>query len=199
MAGVFRKAMIWLGLAPDEEYDDYGYGDPMRQTGRVGPPQAPGMPPGYGPGPVGRAPGMHDANSPAADEVEGVSLRPRPVGRPGGSVRPLPQRGPAPTARREDTPTVRPMRATAARPKTVTPDSFDDAKSVADLFKASQPVVMDLGGADRDLARRLIDFSSGMCYALGGNMERVSPGSYLLSPAGVEVSAEERRRLRGEH
>ncbi len=56
---------------------------------------------------------------------------------------------------------------------------------------------MNLQGVDRDLARRLIDFSSGMCYALGGNMERVTPGVYLLTPSGVEVSGEERRRLSG--
>lgn len=56
---------------------------------------------------------------------------------------------------------------------------------------------MDLSDVDRELARRLIDFSSGMCYALGGNMERVTPGVYLLTPSGVEVSAEERRRLAG--
>jgi len=90
---------------------------------------------------------------------------------------------------------VRPMRPTSAKPTVVAPSSFDAAKDVADRFKADQPVVMDLSGADRDLARRLIDFSSGMCYALGGSMERVSPGVYLLSPVGVEVSDEERRRL----
>ena len=87
------------------------------------------------------------------------------------------------------------MRPTSAKPTVVSPDSFDDAKHVADRFKAEQPVVMDLSDGDRDLARRLIDFSSGMCYALGGHMERVAPGVYLLTPAGVEVSDEERRRL----
>jgi cell division inhibitor SepF len=90
---------------------------------------------------------------------------------------------------------VRPMRPTSAKPTVLQPESFDDAKDIADRFKASQPVVMDLSGLDRELARRLIDFSSGICYALGGHMERVRPGGYLLTPSDVEVSAEERRRL----
>ena len=54
---------------------------------------------------------------------------------------------------------------------------------------------MNLQGADRDLSRRLIDFASGLCYGLGGQMERVGNQVYLLTPANVEVSAEERRRL----
>jgi cell division inhibitor SepF len=56
-------------------------------------------------------------------------------------------------------------------------------------------VVLDLAGADRDLSRRLIDFSSGLCYGLGGHMEKVAQHVYLLTPQGVEVAPEERRRL----
>ncbi len=92
---------------------------------------------------------------------------------------------------------MRAMRSTSAKPAVLEPESFDDAKDIADRFKASQPVVMDLSGLDRDLARRLIDFASGICYALSGHMERVRPGGYLLTPADVEVSDEERRRLAG--
>jgi cell division inhibitor SepF len=80
----------------------------------------------------------------------------------------------------------------------VEPAGFNDAQKVADRFKAGQAVAMDLGGVDRELARRLIDFCSGLCYASGGQMERVGAQVYLVSPAGVEVSAEERRRLGGD-
>ena len=62
--------------------------------------------------------------------------------------------------------------------------------------KNQQPVIMDLQDADRDLARRLIDFASGLCYGLGGQMERLDNQVYLLTPANVTVSSEERRRLR---
>jgi cell division inhibitor SepF len=54
---------------------------------------------------------------------------------------------------------------------------------------------MNLQNADRDLARRLIDFASGLCYGVGGQMEKVANSVYLLSPSNVEVSAEERRRM----
>jgi cell division inhibitor SepF len=93
---------------------------------------------------------------------------------------------------------VRPMRPTTARPAILEPESFDDAKEIADRFKNDQPVVMDLAGVDRELARRLIDFASGICYALGGHMERVRATGYLLTPARVEVSDDDKRRLRGD-
>jgi cell division inhibitor SepF len=191
MAGAFHKAMVWLGLAPDEEYDDYGYDEPAR------PGPGPGRQPGYGaPGPMG-APRPSSPRPSPRTRWRATGEVPSP-GRavPCAPAVPHPE-PPARPVRREETPTVRPMRPTSAKPTVVSPQSFDDAKDVADRFKAEQPVVMDLADADRDLARRLIDFSSGMCYALGGNMERVTPGVYLLTPSGVEVSGEERRRLAG--
>lgn len=92
---------------------------------------------------------------------------------------------------------VRPVPMAAnAKPHTVTPTSFNQAQNVADAFKNDQPVIMDLRDADRELSRRLIDFASGLCYGLGGQMERLDGQVYLLTPANVSVSAEERRRLR---
>jgi cell division inhibitor SepF len=75
------------------------------------------------------------------------------------------------------------------------PRSFNEAQEVADLIKGSAPVIMNLQEADRDLSRRLIDFASGLCYGLGGSMERVANSVYLLTPTDVEVSAEDKRRL----
>ena len=80
-------------------------------------------------------------------------------------------------------------------PHVVEPGSFNDAQEVADKFKSGQPVAMDLVDADRELSRRLIDFSSGLCYGLGGNMEKVANHVYLLTPSGVEVTGDERRKL----
>ncbi len=198
MAGVFRKAMVWLGLAPDEEYDDWGYDEPPRPSPPSRAPQpgygAPQSSPAYGGTPQG--PGRPTARPAPRRPVEpedGMTNQPRPA-RPSGSVRPLPSRNPV-EGGGDRAPTVRPMRPTSAKPTVVSPGSFDDAKDVADRFKAELPVVMDLSGLDKGLARRLIDFSSGICYALGGNMSRVRPGVYLIVPAGVDVSDEERRRL----
>jgi cell division inhibitor SepF len=77
----------------------------------------------------------------------------------------------------------------------VTPRSFNDAQQVADEFKRSKPVIINLQQTDRELSKRLIDFSSGMTYALGGGMQRISQGIFLLTPENVDVSAEEKARL----
>jgi cell division inhibitor SepF len=77
----------------------------------------------------------------------------------------------------------------------VTPRSFNDAQQVADEFKSSKPVIINLQSADRELSKRLIDFSSGMTYALGGGMQRIAQGIFLLTPRNVEVSAAEKARI----
>ncbi|MGI8921868.1 MAG: cell division protein SepF [Solirubrobacteraceae bacterium] len=77
----------------------------------------------------------------------------------------------------------------------VIPKSFNDAQDVADKFKDSIPVILNLQGSDSDLAKRLIDFASGLTYALDGGMQRIADKTFLLTPRNVEVSAEERARL----
>jgi len=72
----------------------------------------------------------------------------------------------------------------------VKPRRFDQAQEVADAFKAGQPVIMNLEESDREIARRLIDFASGLCYALDGSMEKVANGVYLLKPAGSAHTAD---------
>lgn len=119
------------------------------------------------------------------------------------ATRPTPSRAarPEPDVAHEETGSVRtvvrPVAVAAnAKPHIVRPVAFNEAQLVADAFKVDQPVVMDLQDADRDLARRLIDFASGLCYGLGGQMERLDTQVYLLAPSKVVVSEEERRRLR---
>lgn len=185
---MWRKAMVYLGLGDDSEYDDYGpdYGDePERGAGHDRPPH--------------RAP----ASTPVAaypDEPSGIgTVRPitsrpgdgREVG--GGSQTVTPSSVGVPRPRPQ---VVRPVAVMPnAKPFVVMPTSFNQAQDVADKYKGSQPVIMNLQGADRDLSRRLIDFASGLCYGLGGQMERVANQVYLLTPTNVEVSPEERRRL----
>jgi cell division inhibitor SepF len=77
----------------------------------------------------------------------------------------------------------------------VIPKSFNDAQQVADKFKESVPVILNLQGSDSDLSKRLIDFASGLTYALDGGMQRIADKVFLLTPRNVEVSAEERARL----
>ena len=76
----------------------------------------------------------------------------------------------------------------------VIPRTFNDAKQIADRFKAQIPVILNLQGADTELSKRLIDFASGLTYALDGSMQRVADKVFLLTPRDVELSAEERAR-----
>ena len=77
----------------------------------------------------------------------------------------------------------------------VAPKNFNDVQDVADHFKDAISVILNLQGIDTDLSKRLIDFSSGLTYALDGGMQRIADKVFLLTPQNVEVSAEERTRL----
>ena len=170
MAAMWRKAMLYLGLGPDDEYDDYepGYDDPA-------PAQRPRPQSTYPP-----------------DETSAIGAV-RPIG---GNRESLGEQSVGAVATRPRPQVVRPITVTPnAKPNVVVPTSFDQAQEVADTFKRNQPVIVNLQAADRDLARRLIDFASGLCYGLAGQMEKVANQVYLLTPSNVEVSAEERRRL----
>jgi cell division inhibitor SepF len=75
------------------------------------------------------------------------------------------------------------------------PSSFNDAQNLADRFKRQQPVILNLQNVDGDLSRRMVDFCSGLTYALDGNIQSVANRVFLLTPRNVEVSAEERKRI----
>jgi cell division inhibitor SepF len=113
---------------------------------------------------------------------------------PGPNVRPL-TRDDAPASPRPSVVRTMPSASTTARVHVVEPRGFNDAQEVGDRLKANQPVILNLQGLDRDLQRRLIDFSSGLAYALGGSMSRVADQVFLLTPSNVEVSQEEKERL----
>jgi cell division inhibitor SepF len=85
--------------------------------------------------------------------------------------------------------------AQGVRVHLVIPKSFNDAQQVADKFKDSIPVVLNLQGTDTDLSKRLIDFASGLTYALDGGMQRIADKVFMLTPRNVEISAEERAQL----
>ena len=179
---IWKRAMDYLGLGPDDAYDDYDmapepeprptrarqprYDEPV-QRGRAANeyetdtavrtvPARPSFPSRDGE-PAGRRP------MPANDDS---SVHPRPSN---------PPRSPAPT---------RGGSSMSSDPYTVRPRRFDSAQEIADKFKEGQPVIMNLEATERDVSRRLIDFASGLCYGLNGSMEKVASGVYLLKPAG---------------
>jgi cell division inhibitor SepF len=77
----------------------------------------------------------------------------------------------------------------------VSPHSFNDAQEIADRFKQAVPVILNLQTTEGELAKRLIDFASGLTYALNGGMQKIADKTFLLTPENVEVSAEEKARL----
>ncbi|HZT65779.1 MAG TPA: cell division protein SepF [Acidimicrobiales bacterium] len=116
-----------------------------------------------------------------------------------GSIRTLHRDDPAVTQAVGTQPrpaVVRPITPVqTAKVHVVAPGLFSDAQEIGDRLKASQPVIVNLQAADRELGRRMIDFCSGATYALGGSMDKVAEQVFLLTPSNVEVSAEEKRRL----
>ncbi len=86
------------------------------------------------------------------------------------------------------TPTVRPLPVNVAEPVTIRPTRFDQAKEIADHYRDGQPVIMNLGSADADTARRLLDFVSGLVYVTAGVLEKVAAGVFLIKPPGARVS-----------
>ncbi|MEO6496423.1 MAG: cell division protein SepF [Solirubrobacteraceae bacterium] len=88
-----------------------------------------------------------------------------------------------------------PARNGEQRVHLVIPKSFNDAQEVANKFKDDVPVILNLQGTETDLSKRLIDFASGLTYALDGGMQKIADKVFMLTPRNVEISAEERARL----
>jgi len=77
----------------------------------------------------------------------------------------------------------------------VEPKSFGEAQSIADKFKQGTPVILNLTMTKPELAKRLLDFASGLTYGLEGGLQKVSDKVFMLTPHNVEVSDADRRRL----
>jgi cell division inhibitor SepF len=75
------------------------------------------------------------------------------------------------------------------------PKRFNEARDIGERFREGVPVIMNLQGADDPIARRLVDFASGLVFGLDGKIEMVAQRVYLLTPANMDVSAEEREQL----
>jgi len=179
---VFRTAMVWLGLVDDDEYDaeeDQYYLDDEYDAEPAAAPAAA----------AARPTGTRTA-APARATTQESS----PVTVFRGRHREEPEPAPVaqPAAR---TTSVKAIPMPNTRVHVMDPRGFNDAQEVGDRLKNGQPVILNLQGVDRDLQRRLIDFSSGIAYALSGTMSKAADQVFLLTPANVEVSDEEKDRL----
>jgi cell division inhibitor SepF len=194
MAGFFKKALDYLGLE-DDEYQDY---DPYED-------QPPVARRGVAPAPVepDSAPAMvYPRNSSGASQGS-VGLVTPVSGSTGSAGSPSPESGVSgvvPQARTSPSSTssaVRTVTATKAVKVHVTvPVAFGEAQDIGERFRTGQPVIIDLRETDRESAKRLIDFSSGLAFALKGDIKKVEDRVFLLRPNGVDLPADELRRLR---
>ncbi|CAB4893690.1 unannotated protein [freshwater metagenome] len=175
---IMKRAMDFLGLGPDDAYDDY---DPPLEPAR--PQRAQREPEAVTRSRGGYADTDDDGVRPAQARPSfplhaSETMAPRRPQQPSddSSVQPRP------TNPRPNTPNVRTVPAGSGEPFTVKPRRFDQAQEIADRFKEGLPVIMNLEGTEREVSRRLIDFASGLCYGLNGSMEKVASGVYLLKP-----------------
>jgi cell division inhibitor SepF len=93
--------------------------------------------------------------------------------------------------------TIPSRRSTASSIHKSEPRRFNEARDIANRYKDGVPVIMNLQSTDDTIARRLVDFASGLVYGLDGKIEMVANRVYLLTPANIEVSAEDRERIAG--
>jgi cell division inhibitor SepF len=104
----------------------------------------------------------------------------------GSSLRSVPS-GPA---------SVTPVSAANMKMHIVEPRSFTEAQAIADKFKQGTPVIMNMASTTPELAKRLLDFASGLTYGLDGGLQKVSDRVFMLTPHNVDVTDADRRRLR---
>ncbi len=170
----WHRTLVYFGLAEDRYADDESYDEPPAAGGRN--PEAE-LEDRYRDRPNVRRLSSRRRRD-EIDDIFAEDDRRTNVLRavPGGSARPSNGRG-------------------DVRVHLVIPKSFNDAQDVADKFKDAIPVIINLQGSETDLSKRLIDFASGLTYALDGGMQRIADKVFLLTPRNVEVSAEERARL----
>ncbi|MGD0391050.1 MAG: cell division protein SepF [Acidimicrobiales bacterium] len=181
-ASFMKKTMAYLGLV-DDDYDDFDDYEPRASSAA----------------PVARAGQRSVAVADDLDEpttaIPSPRIRTLTADETSGSAVAAPARV-APRATVGSS-SVRPIsqEASGARVHIVAPGRFADAQEIANRLMNSQPVIVNMQSADRDLQRRMIDFCSGVTYALSGGMERVADEVFLLTPSNVKVSDEERQRL----
>jgi cell division inhibitor SepF len=164
----WHRALVYFGLAEDEAYEDDldPYAEPEVELQDS----------------YSQRPNVRRLSSRRRrDEIDDIFADDPEADRRTSSLRPVSGRGNG--------------RGGDIRVHFVAPKNFNDVQDVADKFKEAIPVILNLQNTDTDLSKRLIDFSSGLTYALDGGMQRIADKVFLLTPRNVEVSAEERARL----
>jgi cell division inhibitor SepF len=176
LGDVWHRTLVYFGIAEeyDEAWDEEYLSDEMPSSAPAGP-----VEPVYAERAttnVRRLPRRRESDHDYDDWTSGETP-PAVVAPPRGGPRGVP-----------------PPDGGIAQVHLVVPRGFNDAKQIADRFKRSMPVIVNLQDADVELSKRLIDFASGLTYALNGTMQRIADKVFLLTPPNIEVSAEERAK-----
>lgn len=97
---------------------------------------------------------------------------------------------------KKSTPKVTPMRQMKKMPGTgmevcvIKPTTVEDAREITETLLANRTVVLNLEGLDVDIAQRIIDFTSGSCFAISGNLQKISHYIFIITPASVDISGD---------
>jgi cell division inhibitor SepF len=172
LSDVWARTLVYFGIAEEEDWDEDGY---LAEDELADPYDRPNV--RQLPARRSRHTYDDDWTDPEPEDAQRTSiLRPRTEPRRTRNLQAV--QGPG-----------------ASRVHLILPRSFNDAQQVADRFKIGVPVILNLQSADAELSKRLIDFASGLTYALDGGMQRIADKVFLLTPRDVELSAEDRARM----
>jgi cell division inhibitor SepF len=198
-----HKVKAYFGMAPMEDYDDEYYEDDARSPSRGysrRPREDRFDDDGYGRGyegrdydepPAGYRAGYHDEG-----RFEPRLRGPREFDRPAprfGSLRGSTRGALAMDPRRMAE--LFEAGSPLSKITTLRPKDYSEARTIGESFRDGTPVIMDLVSMDNADAKRLVDFAAGLAFALRGSFDKVATKVFLLSPADIDVSAEERRRI----
>lgn len=168
MAGIWRKTLVYLGLMEeDDSYDDYAYDDFDDDDLEQEEPRR------------REEPRARDERRERRERTPARRGHEAEGGRRDAVVRAMPSPSPTP-------------RFHLVMP---TGEFNAGAKEIGDRFREGYSVIVNLQSVDADLRQRLVDFGSGLAYGLAGSVQPIADKVILITPPGVQVSAEERRRL----
>lgn len=97
--------------------------------------------------------------------------------------------------RRRATPASSPSVSDMARIETITPRTYNDARTVGENFRSGVPVIMNLSEIADDDAKRLVDFAAGLVFSVHGTINRITAKVFLLSPSSISVTDEDKQRI----
>ncbi|MEN3583594.1 cell division protein SepF [Streptomyces sp. ZYX-F-203] len=208
MAGAMRKMAVYLGLVEDDGYDGRGFDpdddfepeldpEPERDHHRRHEPSHPSHDP-HGPHPAQAEDGARlVAPAPPREPVSRVSSPATESGRP-ARIAPVASITQERASLEKSAPVIMPKVVSEREPYRITtlhPRTYNEARTIGEHFREGTPVIMNLTEMDDTDAKRLVDFAAGLVFGLHGSIERVTQKVFLLSPANVDVTAEDKARI----